>query len=299
MSFLLELTQQELKRVQLDILKDVASFCDKHGLRYSLCGGTLLGAVRHNGFIPWDDDIDIFMPRPDFIKFMHGYNENNKRYQARSIHYDKKFWNKIGHVFDLNTKLEYPSYNVDSSVFHVFIDIFPLDGVPKGQLQKKTLFILNKVLHVLYGGSVYSYVKSMRYVDQKGLAGEWKEWIRTAMKFIAILLFRPLPTSFICQLATKNAMRYSYNECTEIAAYVGGRYQPEKEIMTKCLFEKMQKHIFEDGFFWITEAYDVYLSNLYGDYMKLPPKDKQVSHHDFKAYWKEGCEPIYSSIECK
>lgn len=281
-----ELTKDELKKVQYDILKDVARFCENNNIRYSLCGGTLLGAIRHGGFIPWDDDIDIFMPRPDFEIFMDKYNKSNSRYKATSP-YDDYCWNKIGNVFDMETTLDYPSYRTYSDNFHVFIDIFPLDGVPDNYIARKLLFGINSILHFVYGGSAYAYVKSMRYTDKDGMCTRLQGLLRTIVKYLAITLFRPLSTSWICKLATKNVLRYKYDDSKYVAAHIGGAHTGEMEMIPRDKFEPLKKIKFESDEFYITSAAEIYLKKMYGDYMKLPPEDKRVSHHLFSAYWKK------------
>ena len=80
------LNVDEMKAIELDMLKDISNFCDNNGIRYYLCGGTLLGAVRHKGFIPWDDDMDIAMPRPDYEKFLEIFNTQSHRYKYMKKH---------------------------------------------------------------------------------------------------------------------------------------------------------------------------------------------------------------------
>ena len=88
----------EMKHIQLDILKNVAKFCDENRIRYYLGFGTMLGAVRHKGFIPWDDDIDILMPRPDYLRFVKVFNKSNDRYEVKSIEIDEAYWNTFAKV---------------------------------------------------------------------------------------------------------------------------------------------------------------------------------------------------------
>ncbi|MDY6362361.1 MAG: LicD family protein, partial [Lachnospiraceae bacterium] len=87
-----ELDNETIKKLELNILKDVAGFCEKNGLRYYLCGGTLIGTIRHKGFIPWDDDIDIIMPRPDYMRFMKLYNQEKSFYRVHSLVTDPKWY---------------------------------------------------------------------------------------------------------------------------------------------------------------------------------------------------------------
>ena len=97
---------EEMKKLELDMLIDVAKFCDENDIRYYLSGGTLLGAVRHKGFIPWDDDIDISMPRPDYLKFVSTYNGSSEFYQVQSIENNDKYWRTFAKVFDTRTYLK-------------------------------------------------------------------------------------------------------------------------------------------------------------------------------------------------
>ena len=125
-----ELTIEELKAVELNILKDVAKFCEKHDIKYFLCGGTLLGAIRHKGFIPWDDDIDIAMPREDYERFFKLYNSSNTRYHADSLENNPNWHMSFGRVGDTATVLYEHTLKEKYKEYHAFIDVFPVDGIP-------------------------------------------------------------------------------------------------------------------------------------------------------------------------
>ena len=131
-----EISSDEIKQIELDILKDVAKFCDAHGLRYFLSDGTLLGAVRHKGFIPWDDDIDIMMPYKDYQQFVKGYF--HEYYYVNSIEKDLSYPLLFAKVFDKRTCCNM----VGDDSPHVWIDIFPLMGLPANKLLKKNIYKL-------------------------------------------------------------------------------------------------------------------------------------------------------------
>lgn len=234
-----EIDCETLKKIELNILKDVAAFCEKEGLRYYLCGGTLLGCIRHQGFIPWDDDIDIIMPRPDYMKFVKLYNDRESIYKVNSLETDPNWYSAFAEVEDTRTLKIYTGFNINNN-HGVNIDIFPTDGSPDGIIQLARFicsFIdLNKIVEK----------RAMKYnVDQS--------------KYIGCSTFP----------------HYSYKEC-----------------VTGKPFLRTVKRKFEDSYFCTPDNYDEYLSNLYGDYMKLPSKDKQVTHHDFIAYWRDSNEEI-------
>ncbi|WP_298463816.1 LicD family protein [uncultured Mitsuokella sp.] len=110
-----KIDNETLKVLELDILKDVADFCEENGLRYYLCGGTLLGCIRHHGFIPWDDDIDIIMPRPDYMKFIKLYNNKESVYRVNSLETDSSWYSAFAEVEDTRTLKIYTGFNISNS----------------------------------------------------------------------------------------------------------------------------------------------------------------------------------------
>lgn len=280
------LTIEELKRVELDILINVADFCDKRGIRYYLGGGTLLGAVRHKGFIPWDDDIDISMPREDYLRFVKEYNGYNKNYVVKSIETDPGYWRTFAKVFDTRTWLKEDTIRVPKEGNAVFIDVFPIDGIPDSLIRQYFLFKEQEFLNFLYHGSAWNYTKSFKYMDSKSRLAKIKGIARTVLKFIAITLLYPLPTCRLIELINKNASKYSYQDCKYIGAIVDCAHGAACEKMVKEKFEPQIPFEFEGKMFWGPEGYEEYLTSLYGNYRELPPEERRVTHHDFEAYWK-------------
>ena len=159
------INSDELKSIQLDLLQKTADFCENNGLRYFLCGGTLIGAIRHKGYIPWDDDIDIAMPRPDYEKFVRIFNLTQNYYQVMSIETDPDYAYAFAKVYENRTvlkELHYPgdAFGVYIDILYdnrtvlkelhykgsigVFIDIFPADGV-KNTNQIRKIMLLHKL----------------------------------------------------------------------------------------------------------------------------------------------------------
>ena len=157
------LTKEELKIVEFNILKDVACFCRMHNIRYFLCGGTLLGAIRHNGFIPWDDDIDIMMPREDYQRFFKLYNRSNSRYRADSLDNNPDWHMAFGRVGDTETILFENTLKKKYSKYHAFIDVFPIDGIPDNMIMHKFLVLIQKTLGVIGNASAFIYLPSKHF----------------------------------------------------------------------------------------------------------------------------------------
>lgn len=133
-----ELTLRELQNEELNILKDVHSFCKKNNIRYSLYGGTLIGALRHKGFIPWDDDIDIIMPRPDYDRFCKNYKSVN--YKVADMHSEKSFMLAFARVYDDKRTTSISTYPWISKDVGVWIDVFPADGLSLDESKIKWMY---------------------------------------------------------------------------------------------------------------------------------------------------------------
>ena len=257
----------KLKEIQLDILKEFSDFCEKNNLRYSLAYGTLIGAVRHKGYIPWDDDIDVIMPRPDFEKF---FNQFNHPYIKQF-----RFTNKKGfsHTFMKlsNEKTVLKEMSTMEAEIGVNIDIFPLDGTNtklSGKLQMITATFLRKLLMV----------KQISNMKQRSLH---KTIILCCLKFALVFI----PQKFIVYIIDKLSRVFDYEE-SKYVTYVAQFFLTKPYLKAK-VFDSFVKLSFEDSTFYACAGYDEYLKFQYGDYMKLPPVEKQKSHHAFTAYFKD------------
>lgn len=283
-----KITMDEMKSIELEMLKDVAAFCDKNHIRYYLCGGTLLGAVRHKGFIPWDDDIDIIMPRPDYLKFVSTYNGATERYYVKSIENDPQYWRTFAKVFDARTFLKEDAISVEKPGNAVFIDIFPSDGLPPSRWKQRILFKEQEFLNFLYHGSAWTYTRSHKYNDSKSQFAKAKGIIRTILKFVAVTVLHPLPTRKLIRIINANASKYPFDESEEVAAIVDCAYGGARERISRAKYAPRIEFDFEGCKFWGPAGYEEYLTHLYGNYMEMPPVDRRVTHHDFEAYWKDG-----------
>lgn len=263
-----EINYDELRVVQLDILQNVHNFCVAHDIKYSLAYGTLLGAVRHGGYIPWDDDIDIAMLRPDYERFMQEYKD--EVYKFTECRLDKDVHIGFGKVEDTRT-LVIEGGNTKN--LGVAIDVFPIDD-----------------LCDTYEDSV-KYFKSFRWnwLIRKAKYRELsivKKWWK---KIVVILMqFVTWPIS-LHKMTLKN-INEAISHRKSNSKYVGlicDVNVSESEIMKRSIWDKYQQISFEGKSFVAVNDTDGYLKNMYGDYMKLPPKELQVPKHDFKVIcWK-------------
>ena len=266
-----EMTLREVQLFGLDILKDVHQFCISNNIRYSLAYGTLIGAVRHKGFIPWDDDIDIIMPRPDYEKFCMTF-KSGKSYKVFSPVMGDSY---IGYarVCDLERTWAHSMPWCIKSPTGIWIDIFPIDG-------------LDPEVH-----GTESDFKRLSDLNKKRLIG----------RFPKDNLSRPMPPlRFIRTIAKKVAFCWCNVEKTvseyedfikskdfNKSEFCGNRsfcayYHKEK--YRRSLFDDYIDIEFEGSMFKAIAKYDEYLRTIYGDYMKLPPIEKRVRHPQ-EMYW--------------
>ncbi len=258
----------ELRSIQLEALKDVHKFCKENNLRYFLAYGTLLGAVRHKGYIPWDDDIDIIMPRPDYEQFFKLYG--NKTYEASCFKSNKIHPYLYGKVYDKRTILkENITFDLENGVY---IDIFPLDGIPANQQEAQKLF---RKIHRLK--KVMNLKKNKINGGRRGLSKQVVFIILQSFVFF-------ISYKWIVNKINNLAQRIPYNFANNYVSVLTEGGYPTVHLKRDC--EDYTLMAFEGALFNVPKEYDKILTNIYGDYMQLPPESKRVSTHSFKAWWK-------------
>lgn len=267
-----KLNQSEIKRIAADILFDFDSTCRNIGLRYSVAFGTMIGAVRHHGFIPWDDDIDVIMPREDYnILVREGPKYLKPYHKILSINEDIRFGAPLPKIIDTTTKLNQIGHISEKMNIGVYIDIFILDKIPSdNKIQKK---IFNKC-------SIWQ--KAWRFTGNA--PSHNNTWL---LKIVRSLLNK---TNFAVYFAKKLMNVDLITEKCDSQIYtilVYDVYGYEKNIQSIFDIEDCIDIEFEGHMVRMIRRYDEYLKTIYGDYMKLPPVEKQVTHHNFVAYIKQ------------
>ena len=251
-----DVEMQRLKAIELDMLKAFIAVCEKHDLTYFLIGGTALGAVRHGGFIPWDDDIDVGLPRKDYEKFMAvAQADLPEGLFLQNEKTDPEYMTCFAKIRNSNTTfLESTARNLNIN-HGVFIDIFPLDGCDNfEETAKKT-----KLLKVRM---------SAKFLTKRSAKGH-------LIRLLAIIRYPSI------KKARKKLFdiwrKLPYELADDIANFSG--VWGKKEVMPKQVYGAGTKGTFEGLSVTLPANPDEYLTRLYGDYMTPPPPEKRVSHH--------------------
>ena len=266
------LSDLKLKKIELGVLKNIDMLCRQQGYHYSLCGGTLLGAIRHRGFIPWDDDIDIAMPRKDYDSFINYCIRNVESLDFEII--SSRNHMNYGYLFakacaKKTTIIEHNT-NRAGIKLGVHIDIFPIDGLGKKEEAQR-------------------HFKKMQFRRELLVAYNWNHFFKSSthswyvepIRFVFYLISRFInPQNQIDKIeAYYKKFLIDDSEC---AAIICGSYRLH-EIMPMKVLNCFSTVEFEGQTFCAFSNYHSYLSSIYGDYMKLPPKEEQISHHTFTA----------------
>lgn len=284
-----ELSVNDMKSLELELLKNVATFCDDNNIRYYLCGGSLLGAVRHQGFIPWDDDMDIAMPRPDYERFLETYNHQNQRYEVNGIENNHSWHSTFARVEDKYTILYEGTLKKKYWKRHVFVDVFPLDGIPDDPKEENHFMNRQNILGIITNASAFRFHPSRHYSDSKESNVSLRNFFRTFFKYLAILMFSGVNTQKIIRMVNENAKKYKFGETKSVGITVSV-WNRHFEKSSSASFAERIKFKFEDSEFWGPKGYDEYLTKTYGDYMTPPPERNRVTHHSFKAFLIDGKE---------
>ena len=263
-----EIETEELKKLELDVLIAFRDYCEENGIRYFFTGGTLLGAVRHGGFIPWDDDIDVVMPRKDYERFLAEYPKDG-RYKVINRKFNKDFYAPYSKLVD--TKTEIIEQKIRSiKGMGAFIDIFPLDGLGDSEeVAKANVRKSRKFFH-------YASFCRYPYFYFKGFKGFFKNFL---------ILYSFITKNLYFKAIDNLGAKHSFEEDLYVGCSFG--YNKEREVLERSIFEGAVDMKFEGETFKVPVGYKAYLTSFYDDYMQLPPEEKRVTHHSFKAYWKE------------
>lgn len=270
---------KELQQIELDILMEFDRICTKNNISYFLVGGSLLGCIRHKGFIPWDDDIDVGMLREEYDRFVDACKKDlDKKYFIQDMESENNCGLVFGKIRKNNTILsEVYSYHLP---FHqgIWIDIFPYDNVCDNKWVRKFHYY-----HVLI-------IKNL-YIIKCGYKNPHPESkIYKIAYIICKIIVKPFSLNFYINRLDKLMKKYNHKDC-EYAFPFGGAY-PKKDTIKKNILLNVERRKFEKYEVLTLSDYDTYLKQLYGDYMTLPPIEKRTSGmhniHDYKNNINEG-----------
>ena len=263
------LSPEQLKKAQnrmLSMLLYFQSFCDEHGLLFYLHGGAAIGAIREHGFVPWDDDIDVLMPRPDYERFCQLWDEfgNKDRYVLCRTNEKINYHHPCASLRDPNTTF-ICNYNQNIEMCHgIAIEFGPLDGCPKSRIAH---------LRQLFNAFLFVLFNTQRLPNNKG-------GVIRKLSWLAYKIFRSDTTRYkIWSHAERQISRYSWNDCDHVAELRG---------TIKYMFNEYPKEWFDHAVYFdfegykvpVMAGYDGYLRGIFGDYMKRPPAPEQIAKHD-------------------
>lgn len=263
-----KLELSEIKQIELDILKKYSVFCEKNNLNYTLAYGTLLGCIRHKGFIPWDDDIDVFMPRKDYEKLLSMKMTFEKQYENLRFKNlrDKNYPFAFLKITNDSTRVE--EKEIESKYqYGIWIDVFPLDKISidekKHANNTKKIDFWNKIL-----------VKSIIKNGNIGATFFQKKLNSFFLIPIAHLIGHVVNIPELCD---EKARKFNFEDTNLVTNYIWEN-NPRKPIFNMNMMFPTVKGMFENYEFNIPNKYDNILKDLYGDYMELPPESERISH---------------------
>ncbi len=258
---------------ELNLLKDFIRVCNEHHLTYYLVGGTALGAVRHQGFIPWDDDIDVGMPRKDFDELLKYKDEFKPGYFLQHYSTDPHYVYNFMKLRDSNTTF-IENIFVNHRINHgVWIDIFPLDGFFYEETEYKKG---KKQVQHFWNQTYLMYLPALTRKFQK------ETWFKDFWLNVVGILFKPLNFHhYRNKRLDKYLRKVDYDKAVIVGNHAG--FNKKKEAMPKEVYGEGTPLQFEDITAMVPSQYDKYLTLLFNDYMTLPPESERTGHHHNKG----------------
>lgn len=262
---------EELHPYNLAALKAFTGFCKEHNLTYFAIGGTLLGAVRHNGFIPWDDDVDVAMPREDYDKLVTLAKEFPKPFVLEEYRYNKEFQSYFAKIRSEEIELlETVTEEADKRRGYL-MDVMPLDGTPDNAILRKLYFSKMMFLRFLCGAAnVHTGILTSR--------PKWEQWVLKGCRVLR--LYKVLTVQNIYRCMDKAFHKQNVHKAKYIGTLVGA--YKTKEIVPSEYFGLKDEPVylnFEDMKIRAPKQYDRYLTHMYGEYKNLPPTEQRKAHY--------------------
>ena len=250
-----ETTAHDIQAKELNMLLVFKEFCDAHNLRFYLCGGGLIGAIRHKGFIPWDDDLDIFMPRPDY---------GDKRYTYCRTTRDKIYHDAGASIRDEETTF-INRHSVNEDICHgLALEIMPIDGCPKGTVKR---------FFQLMWAMTFALFNAQRLPDNKGKV------YRMLAGCIYKVISKPSWRYHIWRFAEKQMSQYDFDTSHEVTELIGSlkgmKLRHPRQDFDHVVYKEFEGHQIP-----VMAGYERYLRLIWGDYMQLPPVEQRVAKHD-------------------
>lgn len=261
------------KKVQLltiDLLNKFIEICHENNLRYYFTGGALIGVLRHKGFIPWDDDIDVGMPRKDYEKFLEIIkNSEFEGYGVCNRYTDKNWHFAMSQFIDLESEIQI-NLAEEPRLAHIWVDVFPLDGLPSNKILR-WIHVKNVLMH--------RYLVQLAHINTQVDAKRKRPFIEKIVltTFKIIPVGKLLNTNKILDHMEKVLKKYDFYT-SEYAGNMLGRYR-EREVVLQKYFGEPKLALFENVEVNIPEMSHELQTALYGNYMQLPPVEQQVAHN--------------------
>lgn len=264
----------ELKKCLIEIYQDFERICNKHSLDFMLGGGSVLGAIRHNGFIPWDDDLDIMMPRKDYDEFIKIFSkEMSNEYYLYAPNSNDGVTNTFAKLVKKGTNMV-DIYNIHTRLHKgVWIDIFPIENVPQKKSARIIKGFLSDVLAFVVVSNYIYFSKNiiMKRYFYSSKKGKINYNFRLILGFLTSFISYKKLYKFYDQFVQHKKPSNTYTIPT-------GRKHYRGEILSKSSFLPTRRGSFENIYVNLPNDPESYLSNLYGDYMSIPPEDKRERH---------------------
>ena len=271
------ISMEDVQKGSLEILKRIDEICEQLNLKYCLAYGTLIGAARHKGFIPWDDDVDIMMPRKDYdslVQYFINHKEELKPFEIINPQVNNKCPYTISRISDSRYQLDVDNEN--NYGIGLFVDVYPLDGVG------------NTVEEYSREKNISSRFASMCFLStrQKVKRENTKSMLKYIIKFPAFVVAKILGKKFFMKRLYDMAAKCDYDNSKYIGCIIWASDDGLRGIFPKEWFNEMIEIEFEGVNFKAPKEYDKVLTHGYGDYMKLPPEKDRIAHHYYDAYKK-------------